>query len=579
MSVKLRKLIALFAVFCLMLTCVPANSETVKALADEPENTEYHGDGREYHWSDEYYNEVRNYVYGKHYGDYENITLPGDGHRMRVIEDSYYLLNKETDDHDLWTYVFGTITVSGDTKFEAWPRTQRLVVESGVTFHCVENHWQEPVTPGAIEYIDRYDPSGISIQDGGEAIIKGTMIIDDCPFIDEHQEREDDGSGEPNYFYFRPGSTLTITNTGKVQVIGNGRLMMGNYEAENPGATLNIEGKGVLELTNNTVTYTPSTDDPLFIFVYWNPDDLITYALFEIDGQTSWRWYENGGTWITSWGEDWRPNGWTDPGSEFVVEASSTGSGSIALTAGMDYYRVGNTVKQLYQGAELKDGVNVTFTPASGYQLSSVKIDGTAVALDSLKKSDTGYIYEIRELPKNTTTKYDMEPVVTENDKKIKATRDKVRPDGLHIVSIEAAFSAISTSVPSYSDYSYTAPAETTTTTDGTGSTSDTSTAGTTVTENADGTKTTTTENADGSSFESTVTTTAAGKVVAEVVTIGANGKLSITLETDKPNGDEVVKAFASAKGNGIKLTDYDTKGKTALIPSEVKGIRWQCTA
>ncbi|MCR5686027.1 MAG: leucine-rich repeat domain-containing protein [Lachnospiraceae bacterium] len=80
-------------------------------------------------------------------------------------------------------------------------------------------------------------------------------------------------------------------------------------------------------------------------------------------------------------------------------------------------------------------------------------------------------------------------------------------------------------------------------------------------------------ENADGSSLASTVTTSTAGKVVAEVVEIASNGKLSITLETDKPNGDEVVKEFTSAKDDGIKLTDYDTKGKTAVIPAFVKGF------
>ena len=78
-------------------------------------------------------------------------------------------------------------------------------------------------------------------------------------------------------------------------------------------------------------------------------------------------------------------------------------------------------------------------------------------------------------------------------------------------------------------------------------------------------------ENADGSSKESVVKTTKEGKVVSETVEIDANGELSITLETDKTDGSEVVKTFEKAADDGIKLTDYDTKGKTAVVPGEIK--------
>ena len=78
-------------------------------------------------------------------------------------------------------------------------------------------------------------------------------------------------------------------------------------------------------------------------------------------------------------------------------------------------------------------------------------------------------------------------------------------------------------------------------------------------------------ENADGSSVESVVKTTTEGKVVSETLEVDAKGNLSVTLETDKPDGSEVVKTFEAAADAGLKLTDYDTKGSTAVVPGEIK--------
>ena len=77
-------------------------------------------------------------------------------------------------------------------------------------------------------------------------------------------------------------------------------------------------------------------------------------------------------------------------------------------------------------------------------------------------------------------------------------------------------------------------------------------------------------ENADGSVVESVVKTTQAGKVVAQTAETDPEGNTTITLETEKTNGVDVVKTFV-AEEDGIKLTEYQTEGKKATIPSTIE--------
>ncbi|MCR5325095.1 MAG: leucine-rich repeat domain-containing protein [Lachnospiraceae bacterium] len=77
-------------------------------------------------------------------------------------------------------------------------------------------------------------------------------------------------------------------------------------------------------------------------------------------------------------------------------------------------------------------------------------------------------------------------------------------------------------------------------------------------------------ENADGSVTESVVKTTSTGKVVAQTAETDAKGNTTITLETEKTDGTDVVKSFA-AEEDGIKLTEYQTDGKKAVIPASIE--------
>ena len=76
-------------------------------------------------------------------------------------------------------------------------------------------------------------------------------------------------------------------------------------------------------------------------------------------------------------------------------------------------------------------------------------------------------------------------------------------------------------------------------------------------------------ENADGSVTESVVKTTTSGKVVAQTAETDAKGNTTITLETEKTDGTDVVKTFTAEK-DGIKLTEYQTEGKKAVIPATI---------
>ena len=420
-----------------------------------------------------------------------------------------------------------------------------------------------------------------------------------------------------------------------------------------------IDNLVALEMTNNEFSFTPETDDPLNITIFWAPSDAVISGFVDIYGQYRWRYDLDNAEWKKG-AYDSGVQGWADPGSEFVVEASTTGSGEVALTPGFGFYRLGNTVAEGYQGGELaKGGVNATFTPASGYELTSVIVDGTAVSLSSLTKKGGSYVYNLAKLPEKISKDYAFTSKAPDTAALIK----KFLPNGIPTLNIQGVFTLIPTSsggsgsgtgsTVTTTPEPTQAPATTTpevtveksddgsttttkvtenadgsTTTevktkgaDGSESTSvtvenkDGSSTTNTETKNADGTKTTektvekadgtsttvsktvdekgnvlsTTEqevsknskgteivetkieNADGSSVESVVKTTTEGKVVSETVEIDVKGNLEITLETDKPDGSEVVKTFEAAADDGVKLTDYDTKGSTAVVPGEIK--------
>ncbi|MBO4415535.1 MAG: leucine-rich repeat protein [Lachnospiraceae bacterium] len=420
-----------------------------------------------------------------------------------------------------------------------------------------------------------------------------------------------------------------------------------------------------IEVKDNKFSFTPASTEGVSISVIWDPEEVMTNALGDLEGQYRWAASKDkNGNW--KWADDsydakdnggYGPlKGWDVPGNEFMVEVSGNSYGTITLTPGFDFYRLGNKVKAFYQGYELLTGtksVDVVFTPENGFELSELIIDGTSYvpsSVNGLTSSNGVYTYKITKTPEKKSSLIESGIGTTD-----------IYRDAVKITTIQAVFSAIyipggdSTTETTPTPEPTQAPATPTPTPEVTVEKEDDgSTTTTTVTENADGSKTietetkdadgtvtistttenkdgssvteteikntdgskttetvvenadgsstkvsetvdkdgnvlstteeevstnskgteiveTRTENADGSSVESVVKTTTDGKVVAEVVEIDSKGKLAITLETDKPDGSEVTKTFEAAKDDGIKLTEYETKGNTAIVPGEIK--------
>ncbi len=167
-----------------------------------------------------------------------------------------------------------------------------------------------------------------------------------------------------------------------------------------------------LTVTDNKVSYTPKDNKGVSFNIYFDPEDIMYDAIYFIDRKYLWAGGvdEKTGVWgYYNWyGKYGIDDDWELPGKEFMVEASSNGNGLIEMTHGVDFYRIGNKVKALYQGFEILDGgVEVKFTPASGYDLLAVTIDGQSYdpgAVTGMTYSGGVYTLKISETPDKPST-------------------------------------------------------------------------------------------------------------------------------------------------------------------------------
>ncbi|MBP5331058.1 MAG: leucine-rich repeat protein, partial [Lachnospiraceae bacterium] len=324
-----------------------------------------------------------------------------------------------------------------------------------------------------------------------------------------------------------------------------------------------IDTLKTITLTNNEFSFTPETDDPIGITIYWKPSEAIISGLIDAYGQYRWMYDLD----KMNWNYDCPP-GWADPGSEFAVEASAAGSGSVSMTPGFGFYRVGNTVGESYQGGELANGgVDVTFTPASGYDLSYIVVNGIAVSLSNLTKNGNSYTYHIAKIPENVSKYYTFKTSVDYTDKLIKA----FLPNGAPVITIEGFFSEIYT--PS-SDPTPSTSTETTTTPapEAVVTTTPAPEPETKVTENKDGSTTTTTvvENKDGSTTTTEVVEEKDGTVTTTEVTENKDGSVTTETEIENTDGSKVVETKVE-NPDGSSKTEAEILDKDGNVLSAIE--------
>ena len=179
-----------------------------------------------------------------------------------------------------------------------------------------------------------------------------------------------------------------------------------------------------ISVTNNRVTYTPDSNESIAFNVYLEPEQIIEEALFSLDRRYLWsgEFDKDTGEWFYYAENAYNPNdsrsynsygleaAWADPANEFIVEVTQNNSnGTVEMTPGIDFYRLGNKVKALYQGFEIlgDNAVEIKFKPASGYDLLSVTIDGTSyspLAVSGMTYSGGVYTLKITDTPTKNST-------------------------------------------------------------------------------------------------------------------------------------------------------------------------------
>ena len=355
-----------------------------------------------------------------------------------------------------------------------------------------------------------------------------------------------------------------------------------------------------LEVKDNKFTYTPKTDEGIEIYVYYDPEDIMYDAMYFVDrAYLNYGEFREDGNYYFYPDRVYNPNAgepgqegntefglqaaWAYPGSEFMVEVTQNNSnGTVEMTPGIDFYRVGNKVKALYQGFEILGGnsVEVKFKPASGYDLLAVTIDGTSYSPSAAGMTSSGGVY---------TLTIDETPTV--KDATLNGLySDKFREnDYVKIKKITATFGIKYT--PSYDDGGSTSGGTSGGTEGGTtsGGSTDAVTPGTDDGTTSGGSgaseeaepevqrQTTTTDKADdGTQTTTTSTTYTDGSKVTEKVVEKPDGSSTATTTTTEADGTKVVekveeKADGSSKAT-TTTTETDGTKKTETVEKKVDG-------
>ena len=379
-----------------------------------------------------------------------------------------------------------------------------------------------------------------------------------------------------------------------------------------------------LEVKDNKFTYTPKDDRGIEIYVYYDPEDIMYDAMYFVDrgylnigefwGDGSYHFYpdraynadagerDKYGNIIPGYTQYGLDAAWAYPGNEFMVEVTQYNSnGTVEMTPGIDFYRVGNKVKALYQGFEILGGksVEVEFKPASGYDLLAVTIDGSSYSPLAAGMTYSGGVYTLK---------------ITETPTVKDATLNGLYPDDFRkddyvkIKKISATFG-----IPSYSgggdSGSDSGSGTSTDVGTGTGTGTDAGNVGggsgttsgeeepeiqrqTTTTDKADdGTETTTTsttytdgskvtekvvEKPDGSTTSTTTTTEADGTKITEKVEEKADGSSKATTTTTETDGTKTTETVEK-KADGTEVTtstvkDADGNSTTEKVEKKTDG-------